>query len=97
MKKYFMKEMHSDWCEVCFEIGFFDVEHTFNNEGVDFLASVYSIEHSKENVRIEICKDFIDVDEISSLTEISEVMYNQVAEKFISMRCDLIDLFNKIK
>lgn len=97
MEKYFMKEMHSELCEQCFEIGHYDDSHTFRDEGVEYLASVCSFAHSKESVSIEFCKDFIDVDEISSLTEISEEMYNQVAVKFISLRCDLIDLFKSIK
>lgn len=73
-KKYFKKEYHSDYgCS--YGIGSLETEQTFRNEGQDYLADVLTIDIDKDFIRIQQGKDFIDVEDVDELNEISPEDY----------------------
>lgn len=74
----FKKEMHSDQYGESYEYGVIDTEHTFRNEGRDFLATVITIEVDKDCFRLSQDKDFIDVSEIDNIEHITCHEYRRI-------------------
>lgn len=74
-KKYFKKEYSSDQGST-YGIGSFDTDQTYNDEGQDYLVDVLFIDIDKNFIRIQEGQDFIDVEDVDELNEISSEDYH---------------------
>lgn len=83
--KYFKKEYHSGNPGGTVGIGSLDTEHTYNDEGVDYLAKMYYFYQDENLVKIMSGDDFIDVDDLDDLHFVSHEEYKECEELFLQV------------
>lgn len=90
MIKYFVKEYTSTKANECYGFGCIDTEKTYNEEGVDYLVKMTSVETSSHIFEINYWEDIIDKDELDDLKYIDKELYEKI-EKFCSGMADKYD------
>lgn len=65
-------------------IGKFDDECPIDDSDLDYLADVYHIDTDTEFLRIDACKDIINVDEFDSVEWVDETYYSHFGDLLFS-------------